>query len=258
MREVLAGVGFVSWWAGLFVIPMLGLSWVVLVAWMISGPALVVAIPSRADRRTAGPRYLPMAVAKDQVRGYLRAWREVYGERPQGLASDAEVSAALRDSPADDPVAIVASHDRDALGCLAINGVPARLGVVLVHLVDPGDPVEPAGDLAVLFLHDASAEGVARLAEARARWSEARVIDVGLTAAQARYIAHLPVLRGPASALDARVELDQRERAWLAAGHSVALAALAPARLIAMVERAVADLSAADSERLRARLAGFV
>jgi hypothetical protein len=202
---------------------------------------------------------LPATAKPGRVDELARAWREVYGEAPLGFAAGEEVDEALRAASVQDPIAIVACSDRDVAGCLALNGVPQRLGVVVAHVADPraeGASLPPAAP--VLLLHDASAAGMSWLADARARWADGRTIDLGLTVAAARRATRLPELEGTVPSLDPRLELEPLDQAWLATGRSVALAALAPARILAAVEHAVAGLAGADAECLRARVTGFV
>jgi hypothetical protein len=220
---------------------------------------LVVLVVVIANSRERVLGRLPPGTDVGQVGVIANAWRGVYGSPLPGLASDEDVRIALQADPVEDFVAVVACADRDVLGCLALNGVAELFGVALLRVEGPGgdESVLDAGT-PILFLHDVSAAGVGQLADARARWGEPRVIDVGLKVAHVTGTSLLPELHGPPVQLDPRIALEPAEREWLADGRSVALAAVKPSQLISAVERAVADLTAADAERRHARLAGFV
>ena len=171
-------------------------------------------------------------------------------------------------APSDAPLALVVGVDDDVLGCLAMNGIPDRMGIALARIDEHGAVVpttkvaahaleDPA--LPLLLLRDASVYGQWVAAMLRHQHGD-RVRDLGLTPAVASRIPSLPCPQGPAVAIDPAL-MPQDGGAWLAAGHWAPVAALPPTRLIKAVSRGVAAAVAAapkDEDRLSARSVGFL
>ncbi len=116
--------------------------------------------------------------------------------------------------------------------------------------------LERAGGAVVHVLHDASPSGLACFAQVRARYGPAdggpagvRVRSMGLVPRHAGTL-HLTSGRGPhgpRGPLPAGLRLE--ERAWLASGRTVELAAVAPARLLHTVIRQVRGAGTAGPRR---------
>jgi hypothetical protein len=157
----------------------------------------------------------------------------------------------------DEPVLTVLSPEHSVLICLAANGVPQRLGVALARSLAEVPPL-----VAVLVVHDASADGCLLPARTRAALPGRLVLDTGLRPRSVQGSKKAVKLRGapPAeedlAALRAQGELTERELTWLSQGWWGPVAAIRPAVLLARVHSAVRHVQAAadPAQRLAADL----
>ncbi|WEV29513.1 hypothetical protein OYE22_33190 [Streptomyces sp. 71268] len=187
-------------------------------------------------------------------------WTQVYGALPAGIVDDELYVAPAR--PAIVPRVALLCSDRAVVAFLSVNGLPRRLEVAVAPTVDE----LPAG-VPVVVLHDASARGALLVLEARAALPGRVVVDAGLsvrTARDRRLVRRLGEPSGVSSEyLRAAVGLPLALADWLADGWWYPVAAVPPARLVTVVERAVEQAVeqgriADDPRHRRAATTGFM
>lgn len=205
----------------------------------------------------------------------LDRWREIYGDRPEGLV-DPESLRRLPDEerPVDGLAAVVVCPERDVLACLLANHVPRDLRVGLVPTSPPFDAWEAKlvealrtnPRLPALLLHDASAAGVflARELPRLLRLDPShRVYDLGLNPKRSAEKGRLtlgdplpealrerlaaeqvgeesagarPIRRGRAAVTNEEIE-------WLREGNYSPILAVSPANLVKRVRFALDKLA---------------
>ncbi|MFX0579995.1 hypothetical protein [Nocardia nepalensis] len=221
--------------------------------------ALVLAL-ALVGLQSARPWFLqratvPMPVSYNIFRGdVLGRWTSIYGGPPPGSVDE----ALVRPPAVDRPRFALLCPDRSVLACLIANNVPQTWDMALSDRIDRLPP-----DVPVIVLHDASLAGVALAGQARGTLGS-RAVVVGLS--PGAVLANASALRlreTRPSAADAaflrRESLSHAEIEWLADGWWSPIAAIAPAKLLSVVERAVERVEdAADPERRRAREVGFL
>jgi hypothetical protein len=217
---------------------------------VLANVGLVVARPWFADRATIR---IPVSYQtfRDQVIGF---WTRVYGGLPPGAVDENTV----RPPAVDRPRFAVLCPDRSVLACLAANDVPGSWAVALCDRIDRLPPQVP-----VIVLHDASLPGIALAGQARVRLGN-RAVVVGLSpravlANQSALRLREPRPTDAETAFLRREPLSEAEIEWLAGGGWSPVAAIPPAKLLAVLQRSVERVEeAADPERRRAREVGFL
>ncbi|WSL54447.1 hypothetical protein OIE71_16140 [Streptomyces sp. NBC_01725] len=230
---------------------------------------LLTAGGSRRAKRT-GTVQVPMPL--DMFRtAIIDRWAAVYGGPPAGLRQ--EGSARYPVVPASGgpgPRLALLCPDRAVLTCLALNGAHKTHSLALAQSLDqlgnistgPTPPGE--GGVVGIVLHDASPAGLAFASAARAALG-GRVVVAGMlprTVMDKDNAVRLrkPLDRGDLDAIrTSSSALTAAEADWLTRGWWSPLAAVPPAKLLAVVARAVDRAEGlADPDRGRAQQVGFL
>ncbi|RRR74853.1 MAG: hypothetical protein EI684_06080 [Candidatus Viridilinea halotolerans] len=235
---------FATLWANaLLLLPLLMLFLgAIMIVWVLT-----------ADRR----RYPPFPITAEQFsREVLKPYHETYDEPLPGFLGGQKRPQLRPDLPApSDLRGALVCPDAAIRACLLANDLPGRFGLALLPAAGPFDVAaqthlealrQHPQQLPLLLLHDASPAGcllathvVNHLGLGAA--GERRVIDLGLR--PRTVIKHkLMTLKAKPDAtllqqLQQAGKLAPEELAWLAAGNYTPIAALAPARLMAIIER---------------------
>ncbi|MFE6286173.1 hypothetical protein [Streptomyces sp. NPDC057877] len=193
--------------------------------------------------------------------GALADWRRVYQALPPGVVDDSGYPSPPA-VPASEGLVLVCP-DRSIAVFLDAAGLTTRYGVTLA--ADPGALSDSPGPGPVLVLHDADAHGLLLADRVRAALPGRPVVDVGLPLDAVYGRANAVPVRGePPKAevmepLAERAELSPAQFQWLRKGWGFPLVGVEPARLLAVVTRAVERArAAADPERRRAASVGFM
>ncbi|MFF0225304.1 hypothetical protein [Streptomyces sp. NPDC004629] len=204
--------------------------------------------------------------------GPLEEWKSVYGSLPPGVIDDSRYPSpdavpthgAAGPAPAapSDGLVLVCP-DRSVAVFLDAAGLTARHRLTLV--ADPAALPAAPGAGPVLVLHDADARGLLLARRIRTAQPGRRVVDVGLPLAAVHGLARAVPVRGepPGSVVMARLrdsgEFSRDQLRWLAKGWGFPLVGVPPAKLLAVVSRAVERAgAAADTQRRRAADVGFL
>ncbi|WP_299531571.1 hypothetical protein [uncultured Streptomyces sp.] len=238
---------------------------------VLVGLALLVA---RASGAGLGRPPVPRAAFRPLV---LDPWKGVYGGLPPGVVDDrsypargsgvppARSATAGPAGPRRSAPAVLLCPDPSVAVFLTAAGLPQRHGLVLAPSLDEVRALPSGGP--VLVLHDADAAGALLVMRARAALPGRRVVDAGLPLRRFRALPRAVPFRDPAHRPDAAAldELrasggfDASELAWLARGWSYPLVGVAPAKLLAAVERAAGRaVGPGDPDRRRAEAVGFL
>lgn len=187
-------------------------------------------------------------------------WVQVYGALPPGIVDEEEFAAPVH--PVARPEAALLCPDRAVTVFLAANDIPQRLNLVVVATA-----AQLPAKVPVVVLHDASARGALLASQTRAALPGRVVIDAGLSphTARTRKIVRLLDSSTEVSSelLRTSAGLPAALADWLAQGWWCPLAAVPPARLEAVVVRAVRRAVeqgriAADPQHRRVATAGFM
>ncbi|MCX4094161.1 hypothetical protein [Nocardia sp. alder85J] len=187
-------------------------------------------------------------------RQVTQRWIDVYGSPPFGAVGEQGVLPR----PGARPRFGLLCPDRSVLVCLAANDVHRRHDLVLAERAEQLPPGVP-----VIVLHDASLPALRFAEQVRDGLAPRPVVNQLAPRAVLGKGAALR-LRGPAPrpeelAAAPRNTLSQEEFDWLAGGWWSPVAALPPARLLALVDKAVDRIEQAiDPDRRRARAVGFL
>jgi hypothetical protein len=181
-------------------------------------------------------------------------WVSVYGFPPPGSVDE---SLALP-PPVPQPRFVVLCPERSVLTCLAANDATRRHDLLLVQRIDQVPPQIP-----VILLHDASLPALYFAEQVRTRLAPRPVLNQMMPRTVLGKGALLRLRAAPPTpeelAAAPRNVLSQEEFDWLAEGRWSPIAALPPARLLAMVDKAVDRIEqATDPDRRRARAVGFL
>lgn len=259
VRRVFNGVRIAVWIA-------IGVLTVLLVVSSAMGPvpAIIVAIVALvlADfgLRTAKPWFLSRTTVRMPVsyntfrRDVIGRWSPIYGGPPPCSVDETMVKPLVVQQPR----YAVLCPDRSVLACLTANNLPQTGAIALTDRIDLLPPQVP-----VIVLHDASLSGIALAGQARAALGT-RAVVAGLSpravlanASMLRLCEPRPTERE--TAFLRREPLSELEIEWLADGWWSPIAAIAPAKLLAAVQRAVERAEdAGDPDRRRAREVGFL
>ncbi|WP_019929941.1 hypothetical protein [Nocardia sp. BMG111209] len=187
-------------------------------------------------------------------REVAQRWAGVYRFPPPGSVDE---SLALP-PPVPRPRFAVLCPERSVLTCLAANHATQRHDLALAQRIDQVPPAIP-----VIVLHDASLPALRFADQVRAQLAPRPVLNQmsprtvlakgGLLRLRTKPPAPEELAAAP------RNVLSQEEFDWLAAGCWSPIAALPPARLLALVDKAVDRIEqATDPDRRRARAVGFL
>ncbi|MDH6221385.1 hypothetical protein [Streptomyces pseudovenezuelae] len=212
--------------------------------------------------------------------GPLAEWKSVYGALPDGVIEDGRyptpmtpgpastltnsgrAPAPLTPAPSPDGIVLVCP-DRSIAVFLDAAGLTARYGVTLVAEAS-ALPAAP-GRGPVLVLHDADAQGLLLAQRVRTAHPARQVVDLGLPLGAVQGLARAVPVRGEVP--QARVlellgesgELSPAQLKWLGKGWGFPLVGVPPAKLLAVVTRAVERAGTADDPvRRRAASVGFL
>lgn len=268
--------------AGLFV-PTAIASWVIIgvsgfdpdvtrttIAVAVAFMVLVVLLAIRGARRAKRSGLVNVPMPLDGFRSsVIKRWTSVYHQPPAGLTDEGRVKFPVRpDGGA--PKLVLLCPDRAVLACLALNGVHTAHSLALVDSPDQlgsistgGTPAAGAGVVGIV-LHDASPEGLAFASASRTALG-GRAVVAGMLPRTVMDKERAVILRKPLLPrdLDALREsssaLTAQEADWLSRGWWSPLAAVPPAKLLAVVARAVERAEGiADPDRGRAQRVGFL
>ncbi|MFB7111659.1 hypothetical protein [Streptomyces sp. NPDC056291] len=209
-------------------------------------------------------------VAREAFRtGPLEAWKSVYGSLPPGVIDDSRYPAPgprrMNGGVAPEPVdgIVLVCPDRSIAVFLDAAGLTARHGVTL--LADPAALTATPGRGPVLVLHDADAHGLLLAHRVRAAQPARPVVDIGLPLGAVQGLARAVPVRGeqPGASvmklLAQSGEFSSGQLKWLSSGWGFPLVGVPPAKLLAVVSRAVEKAAAAaDPQRRRAASLGFL
>lgn len=216
----------------------------------------------------------------------ISPWENMYGPLPGRITSQEMELLSQVQIPSTQVRAVVVSPVDDVLSCLHANGLPQRLGLVLINpdrpLTDEMQTliafVRQHPQVPMLLLHDASISGCLLPYLLRDRWEltpRHQVIDLGLRPRHVQRL-RLPwtfVGRTPKALIDLLeyevqrqdvLALEQDELKWLREGPVASVLFIPPARLIRVVTRAVERIEqrapqVVDAEtQARARAIGFM
>ncbi|WP_433627377.1 hypothetical protein [Nocardia sp. CA-120079] len=187
-------------------------------------------------------------------RDVVGRWISVYGGPPPGSVDEGQVwpPALAR------PRFAVLCPDRSVLACLAANNVSQTWSMALSDRIDQIPP-----DVPVIVLHDASMPGIAMAGKARVALGS-RAVVVGLSPRAVLANASTLRLRDPRpQPQDTEFlhgePLSAAEIEWLCEGWWSPIAAIPPAKLLMVLERAVERIEdASDPDRRAAREVGFL
>ncbi|MFD3451951.1 hypothetical protein ACFWVC_07185 [Streptomyces sp. NPDC058691] len=206
--------------------------------------------------------------------GPLREWRSVYGALPIGVIDESRYPFAPgareehRRAPGEPPSRglVLVCPDRSIAVFLDAVGLTSRYGLTLA--TDPEQVSTPPGETGprpVLVLHDADAHGLLLADLIRTALPGRWVIDIGLPLSAVDGPSRAVPMRGKRPAphvMQALMEsgrFSPRQLKWLRRGWGFPLVAVPPAKLLAVVARAVERAGAAvDPQWQRAAAAGFM
>ncbi|MEU3255104.1 hypothetical protein [Streptomyces sp. NPDC006997] len=194
--------------------------------------------------------------------GPLADWRTVYGSLPPGVVDDGRYPSPPGGRAASPDGPLLVCPDQSVAVFLDAVGLPARYGLTLVAALDDLVSRTPAP---VLVLHDADARGLSLVHRVRGARPGRPVFDLGLPLDAGYGSANAVPVRGePPTAsvmepLKRSGEFSPEQLAWLRKGWGFPLVAVAPAKLLDAVTRAVERVTAlSDPERRRAASVGFL
>ncbi|WP_051181422.1 hypothetical protein [Nocardia vinacea] len=206
----------------------------------------------------ARPWFLSRATVRMPVsydifrRDVVGRWTPIYGGPPPGSVDE----GLVRPPAVDRPRFAVLCPDRSVLACLAANNVSQTWAMALTDRID-----QLPLDVPVIVLHDASLPGIALAGKARVALGN-RAVVVGLSPRAVLANASALRLREPQPQDTAFLHgepLSAAEIEWLAEGWWSPIAAIPPAKLLMVLERAVERIEdASDPDRRRAREVGFL
>ncbi|WP_405615670.1 hypothetical protein [Streptomyces sp. NBC_01508] len=230
---------------------------------------LLAAHGSRHAKRT-GTVHVPMSLDLFRT-AIIDRWAAVHGAPPAGLMEEGRTQYPVNPVKRDGgiPRLAVLCQDRSVLDCLVLNGAHRTHSLALVLSVDQlgqlSAPSAPGGAGVVgIVLHDASPAGLAFASAARAALG-GRVVVAGMLPRTVMDKDNAVRLRKPLDPRDLEAirtslsALTAAEAEWLTRGWWSPLAAVPPAKLLAVVARAVERAEGvADPDRGRAQQVGFL
>ena len=252
------------------VVGLVGLGADVVAFAVIGGLLLLAAVGFAVAEATGVGRGRPRLSREGFHAGPMKEWKRVYGALPPGVIGDSRYPSS-RTGPTHTGQARATPPDGLVLVCpdpsiavfLDSAGLPARHGLTLV----PGPEAlpDPPGPGPVLVLHDADAHGLLLVHRLRTAWPACQVVDIGLPLGAVHGRRSAVPVRGEPPRTDVMGPLEESgeysrdQLKWLADGWGFPLVAVAPAKLLAVVSRAVERAgTAADADRRRAASVGFL
>jgi hypothetical protein len=241
---------------------------------VISGLSLLAAFFFLLAHLTGVGRGRPRVTRDDFRTGPMAEWRSIYGSLPPGVIDDSHYPspgarprsgrAKQKPVPAPSPDGpVLVCPDRSIAVFLDAAGLTARHGLTLV--ADPAELSATPGQGPVLVLHDADAHGLLLADRVRAAQPARRVIDIGLPLGAVHGVKRAVPVRGerPGASvmklLEQRNEFSPGQMKWLSRGWGFPLVAVPPARLLAVVTRAVERAGTTDDpQQRRAASVGFL
>lgn len=232
---------------------------------------------SRRAKRNIRRVEVPMSLATFRT-AIIGRWVAVYGSPPAGLTDEGRAQYPVVPGVGGAqgqgrPRLALLCPDRDVLAFLALNGAHKTHSLALVRSVDQlrnisAGPAQADGPGAAgvvgIVLHDASPAGLAFASEARAALG-GRAVVAGMPPRTVMDKTNAVRLRKPLDPGDLEAirmsssALTAEEADWLTGGWWSPLAAVPPAKLMAVVARAVDRAEGlADPDRGRARQVGFL
>ena len=191
--------------------------------------------------------------------GPLAEWKSVYGSLPPGVIDDSHYPSPGTPGTRGDGLVLLCP-DRSVAVFLDAAGLTTRYGLTL-----SAAPVVLPGRGPVLVLHDADAEGLLLAHRVRTAQPGRRVVDIGLPLGAVHGLERAVPVRGRAPEasvvhlLGQSGEFTPAQLKWLGRGWGFPLVGVPPAKLLAVVSRAVEKAgAAADPERRRAASLGFL
>ncbi|GAB7102464.1 hypothetical protein JCM4814A_07780 [Streptomyces phaeofaciens JCM 4814] len=191
--------------------------------------------------------------------GPLAEWKSVYGSLPPGVIDDSHPPSQGTPGTRGDGLVLLCP-DRSVAVFLDAAGLTTRHGLTLAAA-----PGALPGRGPVLVLHDADAEGLLLAHRVRTAQPGRPVVDIGLPLGAVHGLERAVPVRGGAP--DAGIvqllrqsgEFTPAQLKWLGGGWGFPLVGVPPAKLLAVVSRAVEKAgAAADPERRRAASLGFL
>ncbi|MER6526420.1 hypothetical protein [Streptomyces sp. NPDC001508] len=238
---------------------------------VIGGLLLLAALGFVVARVMGVGRGRPRLTRAEFRTGPLEEWKSVYGSLPPGVIDDKHYPSpdAVPPHGGTDPAPATPSDglvlvcpDRSVAVFLDAAGLTARHRLTLV--ADPAALPAAPGTGPVLVLHDADARGLLLARRVRTAQPGRRVVDVGLPLGAVHGLARAVPVRGepPGPIVMARLrdsgEFHRDQLKWLAKGWGFPLVGVPPAKLLAVVSRAVERAGAAADTRRRAADVGFL
>lgn len=231
---------------------------------------LVLVLTIRGARRAKreGRVDVPMSFG-DFKTSVIDRWTAVYDKPPTGLAPEGNRMYPMVPGGRA-PKLVLLCPDSTVLACLMLNGAHEKHSLALAQSVHqlariPGDP-DPSGGAGPvgIVLHDASPAGLAFASAARAALDD-RVVVAGMLPRTVKDNPHAVRLRSPLAPADrdairaAAPRLTEAEVDWLSRGWWSPIASVTPAKLLAVVARAVDRAEGiADPDLGRAQQVGFL
>ncbi|MGW3286679.1 hypothetical protein ACWDR3_18775 [Streptomyces sp. NPDC001002] len=254
------GLTLIGFFVGVF-----GLGTHVVAVTVVAGLLLLAAIGVVIAWSAGVGRGRPLLGREAFRTGPMEEWRSVYGALPDGVVDDRTYPATAPPvgaaaGPSDGIVLVC--PDRSVAAFLDAAGLTARYGLTLV--AEPYS-LPAAPDRTLLVLHDADAQGLLLTHQIRAALPTGRVVDIGLPPVAVQGPTRAVPLRGEApeawvmEQLAAKGELSPAQLKWLGKGWGFPLVGVPPAKLLAVVSRAVERARATDDPvRRRAASVGFL
>lgn len=234
--------------------------------------ALSLLLAARGSRRAKRTGRVEVPMSTEVFRSaVIDRWVAVYGGPPAGLTDKGRAQyPVIPGDGGQGPRLALLCPDRTVLACLTLNGAHKTHSLALMQSVDQlrnisTGPTRP-GEVGVvgIVLHDASPAGLAFASRARAALG-GRVVVAGMLPRTVMDKKNAIRLRKPLDPgdLDAirmsSSALTAEEADWLTRGWWSPLAAVPPAKLLAVVARAVDRAEGlADPDRGRAQQVGFL
>lgn len=239
---------------------------------------LTLVMTARATWRAKRNGRVEVPMSLDMFRtAIIGRWVAVYGAPPTGLTDEGRAQyPVVPGVGGPGPRLVLLCPDRTVLAFLALNGVHETHSLALVRSVDQlrtisAGPTEAGGrggpgaaGVVGIVLHDASPAGLAFASAARAAL-DGRAVVAGMLPRTVLDKAGAVRLRKPLGPgdLDAirmsSSALTAEEADWLTRGWWSPLAAVPPAKLLAVVARAMERAEGlADPDRGRAQQVGFL
>ncbi|MFC4499529.1 MULTISPECIES: hypothetical protein [Streptomyces] len=242
------------------VVGLLGLGSDVVGAVVVGGLFLLAAFGFVIAEMMGVGRGRPRLARQNFGTGPLEEWKSVYHSLPPGVIDDSHYPTTP--APSGDGLVLVCPDPSIAV-FLHAAGLTADHGLTLV--ADPRAVTAAPGLGPVLVLHDADARGLLLAHRIRTAQPGRPVVDIGLPLGAVHGSARAVPVRGEPPGpramelLEHSGEFSPAQLKWLGKGWGFPLVGVEPAKLLAVVSRAVERAGTADDpERRRAASVGFL